>query len=386
MNKLYNFCLSVINSEKVSELVKQNQNLIDKITPTDIIEVVDRLVLQDIKMSKLKTGINKFINLFYKSINNYPTEILQKDSFLDFLSRNNEIMEEKLKKIRPLVRQINKIEDKSSLFEELKQKFTEIEIFTKFYVIKENILFPVLEIYWKNYRCVKVMWSFHDDIRRNLKNTIEILNEKSFDLQKFNRFSGDLFFNMLAIKFRDNKILFPQIQKTLDKSILDNMLNESVEFEYPFVQAKSTIISAQNIDNNSDMINLKTGKLSVEQLILIFNHLPVDITYVDEKNKVKFFSAPKTRIFPRTVSIIGRDVKNCHPPESVHIVEKIVNAFKDGSKDNASFWLKVMGKFILIKYFAVRDENNQFRGTLEVSQEIDDIKNLEGEKRLLDWE
>ena len=385
LTHLKEFCLAVTNSENVSELYKKNQDLVNNITPVDIINVVDALVIQGVDMAKLKTGINKFINLFYKTINNYPSSKLIKDSFLDYLYRNNVVLEEKLKSVRPFVKEINKIEDKTVLFDEIKQRFIEIEKFTQFYVIKENILFPALEKYWNNYRCVQVMWSFHDDIRRNLKKIIDILNKESFDLSKFNRISGDLFFNMLAIKFRDNKILFPTIQDTISQDILNEMLNESLEFDYPFVQAKSDKISEKSNINISNEIDLKTGKLSVEQLILLFNHLPVDITYVDENNKVKFFSAPKSRIFPRTVSVIGRDVKNCHPHESVAVVEKIIDGFRNGEKDDASFWIKVKGKFILIKYFAIRNEKNEFEGVLEVSQEIDEIKNLEGERRLLDW-
>ena len=118
----------------------------------------------------------------------------------------------------------------------------------------------------------------------------------------------------------------------------------------------------------------------------MFNHLPVDITFVDENNKVKYFSTPKKRIFPRTKSVIGRDVHNCHPPESVHIVEQIVESFKSGKKDVASFWINMKGELLLIQYFAVRDENGNYKGVMEVSQEISEIRNLQGENRLLDWE
>ena len=132
-------------------------------------------------------------------------------------------------------------------------------------------------------------------------------------------------------------------------------------------------------------VDLKTGYLSAEQIMLVFNHLPVDITYVDENNKVKFYSTPEKRIFRRTNSIIGRDVKNCHPHESVHVVEQIVEAFRKGEKDKASFWIQLKGEFILIQYFAVRDELGNYKGVVEVSQEITEIRNIQGERRLLDW-
>ncbi len=103
--------------------------------------------------------------------------------------------------------------------------------------------------------------------------------------------------------------------------------------------------------------------------------MPVDITFVDENNKVAYFSSPKKRIFPRTKSIIGRDVHNCHPPESVHVVEQIVASFRSGKKDVASFWINMKGEKLLIQYFAVRDEAGNYKGVVEVSQEISEIQN-----------
>jgi DUF438 domain-containing protein len=114
--------------------------------------------------------------------------------------------------------------------------------------------------------------------------------------------------------------------------------------------------------------------------------LPVDITFVDEFDNVQYYSTPKKRIFPRTKAIIGRDVHNCHPKESVHVVEKIVQAFKDGKKDVASFWINMKGEKLLIQYFAVRDDFGNYKGVVEVSQEITEIQRMNGEQRLLDWE
>lgn len=133
-------------------------------------------------------------------------------------------------------------------------------------------------------------------------------------------------------------------------------------------------------------IDMETGSLIPEQLKLMLYHLPVDVTFVDEHNIVRYFSTPKKRIFPRTKAIIGRDVRNCHPHESVHVVEKIVESFRTGKKDDADFWIKMKGKYILIQYFAILSNEGIFKGTLEVSMEISGIQAIKGEKRLLDWE
>lgn len=213
-----------------------------------------------------------------------------------------------------------------------------------------------------------------------------MLDLPDFDLRKFNRLSGDIFFNMYAIKFREERILFPIVMDIIPEKELDALLIESIDIGFPYIQpeipVRETMIKKHVF---SGEVNLKTGFLSVEQIRLIFNHLPVDITYVDENNKVKFYSTPEKRIFPRTNSVIGRDVKNCHPPESVHVVEQIIESFRNGEKNKASFWIQLKGEFVLIQYFAVRDDLGNYKGVVEVSQEITEIRNIQGEQRLLDW-
>jgi hypothetical protein len=133
-------------------------------------------------------------------------------------------------------------------------------------------------------------------------------------------------------------------------------------------------------------LTLDTGLLTAEQINLMLMHLPVDISFVDENDKVAYYSQTEDRIFPRSPGIIGRSVQNCHPPRSVHVVEKILQEFKAGSKDSAEFWIQMKGRFIHIRYFAMRDNNGNYRGTLEVSQDVTSIRGLEGDKRLLDWD
>ncbi|MCH7657296.1 MAG: DUF438 domain-containing protein [Bacteroidetes bacterium] len=140
------------------------------------------------------------------------------------------------------------------------------------------------------------------------------------------------------------------------------------------------------VDLQGMKLDLGTGQVDLEQIITMLNSLPVDLTFVDKNNKVMFFSTPEHRIFTRSKAIIGRDVENCHPPESVHIVKKIIKAFRAGEKKKASFRIEAGGKFILVQYFALHDNKGQYLGVLEVSQDVTEIRNLKGEKRLLDWE
>ena len=139
-------------------------------------------------------------------------------------------------------------------------------------------------------------------------------------------------------------------------------------------------------NDKDQVLEVKTGKLTLEQINLIFRHLPVDISFVDENELVKFYSDTPHRVFPRSKNVIGRQVTNCHPRSSVHIVREIVDKFRNGEQDKAEFWINKPGLFIYIIYYAVRDEAGRFRGVLEMMQDCTHIRDLEGSRTLLTWE
>ena len=150
--------------------------------------------------------------------------------------------------------------------------------------------------------------------------------------------------------------------ETLTNEEFAEMLQQTIGIGLPYAELKQPgLKNKEHFFSTEDKIHLPTGILTAEQFNLIFNHLPVDITYVDENDTVRFYSNPPHRIFPRTPAIIGRKVQFCHPPESVHVVERIVQSFRTGEKDVASFWFHMGPKFILIQYFAVRNENNEYK-------------------------
>jgi len=125
--------------------------------------------------------------------------------------------------------------------------------------------------------------------------------------------------------------------------------------------------------------------LSQEQLAGILEAIPVEISFVDENNLVKFWNKHETRIFKRPTSVIGKSVQNCHPRQSVDKVNQILSDFKSGRRDSAEFWINLKGKTVYIRYFAVRDKTGKYLGTLEATQDITEIKKIEGEKRLLEY-
>ena len=382
--KLKEVARLLLETGNAHSFVVANKDFIPTIVPSDFITLFDEILKEGYEMVDVKILSNKILNIFHTSITEYQRIIPDPDSFLGLLEQNNKAMEQILQKIRPVYKLFLRDAENATLRQELKALFNELEVFTKQYVIKENVLFPVLEELWPDYRCVKIMWSFHDDIRYNIKAIIDQLGHDKIDFKNFNRCIGDVFFHMLAIKFREERILFPYIQSTIGAEQLERMVLEGLDIGYPYIQPVKVRTQEKKKAFSKDLAKLGTGEVSVEQIELIFNHLPVDITYVDEHDKVRYFSTPPKRIFPRTTAILGREVRNCHPPESVHVVEEIIESFRTGNKSKADFWIKMKGELILIQYFAVRDKLGNYRGVIEVSQEISNIKSLEGEKRLLD--
>jgi hypothetical protein len=237
------------------------------------------------------------------------------------------------------------------------------------YERKENQLFPLLEK-----RGItappQVMWSVHDEIRALIKDVRTAL--ESQDTLTVADKGEKLVHKIDDMIFKEEKIMFPMAMETLTREDWGEMSRTGGEKEM-----------SKTIEG---LLLLDTGKLNVEQLNLILTHLPVDVTFIDENDVVRYYSEAKDRIFIRTREIIGRKVQNCHPPKSVHIVNRILQEFKAGNRDVAEFWISLQGRFVYIRYFAVRDRERQYRGTLEVTQDVTSIRTLQGERRLLDWQ
>lgn len=190
--------------------------------------------------------------------------------------------------------------------------------------------------------------------------------------------------------FKEENILFPMTVDTFTEDEWIKIMQESDEIGYCLVEPiarwvpeRVNVVKEEKEDIQNGYIKFETGFLSTTELSNILNTLPFDITFIDKDDVVKYFSQGKERIFARTKAVIGRKVQNCHPPASVHIVEKMLSDFKSGKKDHEDFWIRMGNLYVYIRYFAVRDEKGEYLGTLEVTQNIKPIKELEGEKRLL---
>lgn len=379
---------AIVSKNKASEtILKYQDSTIANISPEDVVIFVHRLVETDYDMETIKSGISKLLNVLRRSLDAFPYTEPNEDSFFGVCLKNNAEVLERLNLVRPYIHEINKKEFSKEVKDKLIELWRGVQEVADYYLIKENILFPLIEERLPDYKCVAVMWSIHDDIRRDIKRIKDLLAAESCDLKDVNKLTGDIFYNIHAISFREERLLYPFIEQHIPANEVEALWNESVESGFPYYNPEMRDEKeAMKAENRSGLIDLDTGLMTPEQILMVFNHLPVDITYVDENDKVVFFSTPKDRIFHRTKAVIGRDVHNCHPKESVHVVEQIVDAFKSKREDSASFWISMRnGKRVLIQYFAVRDAEGEYRGVIEVSQEISEIQKLEGDRRILDW-
>jgi DUF438 domain-containing protein len=189
---------------------------------------------------------------------------------------------------------------------------------------------------------------------------------------------------------KEEEILLPMTMDQLTDSEWYDIYRQTNEIGYclydPQVEWKPLNLDVkEQISFRNETLQLPTGQLSVKELDAVFNTMPVDITFIDKDDKVKFFSLGKERIFDRNRAILNRDVRQCHPPASVKIVEKIIDDFKTGKENSAPFWINLKGKLIYIEYFAVRDKDGNYLGTIEITQDISHFKKLEGEQRLLSY-
>jgi DUF438 domain-containing protein len=382
------YCCGMVEGKNGKALYEKYGDDTDAVTSTETMQLLDYL-LQNYPFETVKNTVGKLINTFYKSLKQQTWEKPAESHFLSYLMLENRGVEKIIAEMRVVVKAIfsQSIGEEKKLAKQLQHFINDLKLYELHYLKKENILFPFIESTFPEYRCLQLMWSFHDDFRKTLQRIEELLKSEPLRKDLLNKELGRLFFVVLPIIFREEQIVYPVAYRAIPESAWQEMLVQAHETGWCYINPPKKA-DANKTDKSiaSGMTDLDTGALKREQIIQLFENLPVDITFVDEEDTVRYFSGGKHRIFPRSNAIIGRKVQNCHPPESVHIVNQIVEAFRNGSKNEANFWIKMKGKFIYIRYIALRSSKGEYKGTIEVSQDVTDIRSLEGERRLLSWE
>ncbi len=373
----------------VDEVKTQFEEVFHGVSATEISEAEGALIAEGLPVEEVQKLCDVHAAVFKGSIEEihqpeqpalipgHPVHVMVREN-----KKISHILE---KEIRPFL-SLTAIDDPGAV-KQLKAGVDQLKDLSIHYKKKENLYFPYMEKYGIT-APPKVMWGVDDEIRAQVKEVAALLERHSHQTETFIRKAQDMADKIEEMIFKEENIMVPMLMENLTQEEWKTIADGSGEIGYmiedvPQWEPKADKEESTPTEPEAGIVKLPSGEMKTEELTALLNTLPFDITFVDKDDKVKYFSEGKSRAFPRTRTILGRNVSNCHPPASVHIVEKIVEDFKNGVKDEEDFWIRMGKKYILIRYYAVRSEGGEYMGVLEVTQDIDEIQNITGEKRLM---
>ena len=314
-------------------------------------------------------------------------------------AKENEALHFEVESLNKIYDQISTIDDNdvNIILDQIRIRFNALFDVEKHYLRKENLLFPYLEKH-NITGPPTVMWGKHDETRELLKAGLETLLNTGDEITAEEVESIiDLVLKPASksideMIYKETEILLPMCMDTLTDEEWYSIYNQSLEIGFCLYdpidewKPKHSSISKPEVKKTDSRIQLPTGSFTPDELEAVMNTIPFDITFVDKNDTVRYFSHGRERIFARNRAILGRKVQLCHPPSSVHIVNQILDDFHAGLQDHAPFWINLKGQFIHIEYFALRDKEGNYLGTLEVSQNLTQKRALSGEQRILSYE
>lgn len=431
--QLKKLLLRIHEGEDVNKLKDEFRQVLSGISPLEIPIIEQELVKEGVSAKDIAKMCDLHVELFREAV--AGTEELEEKDLPDghplktLYLENKEIMKDSemlnlYARTLATTRDERMREEILGVLEEIVGNLRKVG-FTH-YNREEMLTFPYIERRGLT-AIATVLWTKHDEIRFMVKRLAELLrkrNEMPWEefVERFKEKAGEASFALSDMVFRENNIYYPTLKALLSdgewKAIrmqedeigyykvnppawdpgedvkplhpweidpelsVEELLNLPKEVQQA-LRGQPLEFDRSELEREGD-IDLGTGYVSIEELKAIFEALPVDVTFIDRDDRVRFFS-PGERIFTRTPSILGRPVQLCHPPKSVHIVNKILRAFKEGRKKEAAFWLRLGPKYVYIKYVPLFDEEGNYLGTLEMTMDIAPYKEIDGEKRLLDW-
>jgi PAS domain S-box-containing protein len=388
-----------VSPQEVKGKFKQ---VLEGVSLLEIAKIEQELIEEGVSREEIQRLCDVHLALFREQLQKQQVETAPENP-IGILRGEHEALQQLLEKLAASVAKIQKAEDLSSVSDEIPRLTQIAEDFLdaeKHYLREENVLFPVLEKHGIT-EPPAIMWMEHNQLREKKKQLYSLIeNHEKIDFQDFKKQLSEIassISNTLSSHiFKENNILFQLALRVVTEQEWQGIRGEFDEIGYCcftpsqlITRPKAVAVEKPQIEETAmpeGVLRFETGSLSKEEMEAILNTLPVDITFVDKDDAVKYFNKAEKRIFVRTKAVIGRKVQLCHPQKSVHVVNKILEAFKKGEKDVAEFWIQAGGRLVHIRYFAVRDRNDKYLGTMEVTQDITDLKKIEGEKRLLDWE
>lgn len=373
--------------QTVDDVKQQFDEVFSGVSASEISEAEQALIAEGVPVSEVQRLCDVHAAVFKGSIEEIhaPADFSQMPGHpAHTLKEENRAIEQLIaQRVRPALQAFLQGEQPAA---QLAKEIEALQQIDYHYLRKENLFFPYMEQYGIT-APPKVMWGVDDEIRALLKEAAALAQAED---RKVEAKLEEGLTRLEEMIFKEENILLPMLTETLTPQEWKKIAEESGELGYCLIEQPEEWKPAEAADPGAPPvmpeggdISFPTGFLSPTELTHLFNALPVDITFVGKDDTVRYFSQGAERVFPRTKAIIGRKVSNCHPPASVHIVEGIVEDLKSGKKDHEDFWIKMAGKYIYIRYFAVRDDKGEYLGVLEMTQDIAPIQQITGEKRLV---
>lgn len=379
---------------------KQLETMLGEADYSDVFQMEMQLMQEGISQESIQQLCDMHTRVLKKHLDGQETPDMVPGHPVHTMVQENRELTKNAQDIRRLIDQVETLPDSDDalpLMREIQQHLNNLMDVDKHYRRKENLLFPYFE---KNDMPgpPAVMWGKHDEARELLKSTIDALQQvDSIDAAEANAFS------QFAVKpaaeavedmiYKEERILFPTALDLLTEQDWYEIHLQSDEIGYCLYAPESEWTpeggqhkEIKKVAAQSNRIQMPTGSFELKELISAFETMPFDLTFVDNNDDVRYFSPGADRVFDRTRAILGRKVQYCHPPKSVHIVNQILSDFKSGEQNRAHFWINLGPRFVHITYYALRDDKGDYLGTLEVTQDLTELRALEGEQRLLNYE
>ena len=373
---------ALMQGERAKDLVAKHEVAMASVKADDIVFLVDAMKKREPNLQQLKLWVSRLLNLMAKPLRLAKPDYEHLPTLLGLLEAENEVAKEELNQLKALYRVLLSSAGKDRRARErLSAGLVKLRGLELHYRRLQNLLFPKLSYAELPAGCMDILWSIQDEVKAGITECLAILkadlNEAT--LERFNRCFGKLSFDASALFFREHFIFFPVAFERLSSTDWEELWPQSISLGHALYEPSTD----EALSFHDEQFAMGVGGISMSLLLQLLERLPVDLTYIDEQDKVRFFTEGP-RVFPRSRAVIGLPVQRCHPPESLDRVQVLVDALRGGEKERESFWLELQGRFIHIEYQAVRDKDGRYRGVLEVVQDATNLRGLKGEKRLMD--
>jgi len=384
INTLHQFLSTFFSAEpnQLTALAIKNKELLQSVQPTDLFFLPWFSDESPIALRDLQKRAGKMVNLFHHGLEKF-TWNRDCAGMMKRLREENAVIEKELTSLTPFILQM----DQADIRRQLKEKIIRFSELEKKFSKAENLLYPILETKLPSRTPLRVLWLVHDDIRRALQDFARMLSDSEPALEEMRETVGVLFDRLIGLLEKEELILYPVASLCVSTDEWNAMEQEAQAIGYAFGADPVAVNRPyEPTQEQKGLFSSSTGEIRFEVLEAIFNLLPVELTYIDENNRICYFNEPADKLFTRTPQIIGRDVELCHPEKSIPVIRRMIAAFRSGEYHQATMEENIKGRLVVIRYCAVRDHHHVYRGILEIIQDVTAFRALDGEGSKLHFE